>query len=282
MGHEEETLKGVAVEDRMSMLAEVLGFYSDSGITCTLNDELTSSHEGSQRKHEKTEGESMLADTQERILLKPDKLYWVDYATNISRACSTLQELKEAVCTFEGCDIKKSSMNTVFSDGNPRAKIMLIGEAPGSTEDREGRPFCGTSGLLLDKMFASIGLDRTSNIYISNTVFWRPPGNRRPTDFELDVCRPFVEKHIALVDPDIVIMVGGTACYSLLKTQDNISRLRGRFYEYTNDFLSRQTAAMVIFHPAYLLRQPMQKRLAWEDLKMLRAYIAEKSIQVTF
>ncbi|MFV9838802.1 MAG: uracil-DNA glycosylase family protein [Aaplasma endosymbiont of Hyalomma asiaticum] len=264
-----------------SELAEVLGFYHDSGVNCTLNDELGT--EGVvDSNHSKTGGLGIASVTQQGTQAKLDILHWVGYATQVASNCSTLQELKEAVCAFEGCEIKKSAMNTVFSDGNPNAKIMLIGEAPGGTEDREGRPFCGTSGMLLDKMFASINLARTSNIYISNTVFWRPPGNRKPTDFELDVCRPFVERHISLVDPDVVIMVGGTACYSILKTQDNISRLRGRFYNYTNDFLSRQITAMVIFHPAYLLRQPMQKRLAWEDLKMLRAYLTEKNIQTSF
>lgn len=279
------------VED-IKMFAEVLRFYHDSGVTHTLNDDLHPDDTLSPANFEKSSvvpDRAKTRESQEIVLNKTSNkkgssnanmLQWVEEARKAAANSANLAELRAAVCAFEGCEIKKAAVNTVFSDGNPKSKIMLIGEAPGSTEDREGIPFCGASGQLLDKMFAAINLNRSSNIYISNTVFWRPPGNRKPTDFELEVCRPFVERHISLVDPDVVVMVGSTACYSLLQTPDNISRLRGKFYEYTNSFLSRSITAMVIFHPAYLLRQPQQKRLAWEDLKMLRAYIETHKIQV--
>ncbi|MCM1002088.1 uracil-DNA glycosylase [Wolbachia pipientis] len=197
---------------------------------------------------------------------------WIIEARKLASKCSSVDELRSAVVSFEGCEIKKTATNTVFSDGNPNAKIMLVGEAPGGNEDLQGIPFCGASGMLLDKMLGAINLDRTK-VYISNTVFWRPPGNRKPTDLELDMCRPFVEKHIALVSPQILILVGGIACYSLLDNTKTISTLRGRFHTYTNQYLSHSITTAAIFHPAYLLRQPAQKRLAWEDLKKIRDYL---------
>ncbi|QJC27965.1 uracil-DNA glycosylase [Anaplasma platys] len=250
-------------------LAETLKFFHDSGATSILHDTLLDDSELPKISPAKDKARKRAANN-------AGILHWVTEASDTACKCENLEELCIAIRGFAGCEIKKTALNTVFSDGNPNSKIMLIGEAPGSTEDREGRPFCGTSGMLLDKMFAAINLYRTTNMYISNSVFWRPPGNRKPTDFEIDVCRPFVEKHIALVNPDIVVMVGSTACTSVLKSHDSISRLRGRFHEYTNCFLTRNITAMAIFHPAYLLRQPAQKRLAWEDLKMLRSYIQEK------
>lgn len=268
-----ETFNGNLSDLGSEELAETLKFFHDSGVTSILNDSLTENTEFAKPQNRKTKKHNKLS-------AEGGVLHWVTEASDAATRCITLQDLNAAVHDFEGCEIKKTALNTVFSDGNPNSKIMLIGEAPGSTEDREGRPFCGTSGMLLDKMFAAINLYRATNIYISNSVFWRPPGNRKPTDFELDVCRPFVEKHIALVNPDIVVMVGSTACTSVLKSQDSISRLRGRFHEYTNSFLSRTIIAMAIFHPAYLLRQPNQKRLAWEDLKMLRAHIQEQKIAI--
>ncbi|MDB1135683.1 uracil-DNA glycosylase family protein [Candidatus Anaplasma sp. TIGMIC] len=248
-------------------ISEVLKYCSDSGISCTLRDEL---HE--EDYHTQIAPKSSARADAARQHKVQYALDWVAQAHELASACTSLEELRRVVSYFEGCEIKNTATNTVFSDGNPAAKLMFIGEAPGNNEDKKGIPFCGASGLLLDKMLAAIGLDRTK-IYISNTVFWRPPGNRRPTDFELEVCRPFVEKHISLINPLVLVMVGGTACYSLLKTQDSISRIRGKFYEYSNSFLSNSITSMAIFHPAYLLRQPMQKRLAWEDLKMLKRHL---------
>ena len=189
----------------------------------------------------------------------------------------SIDELKKLVNNFSGCDLKKTSINTVFSDGNPDSKIMLIGEAPGEQEDLKGIPFCGRSGHLLDKMLGSISLDR-NKVYITNTIFWRPPGNRKPSKEEIEICRPFLENHIRIINPKIIIIVGGVAASLLLETNIAISKLRGKFYEYKNQYMDNAITATVIFHPAYLLRQPMQKVLAWEDLKLIKNFLDDQNI----
>ena len=193
-------------------------------------------------------------------------------AREMADACNTLAELEAAVRAFDGCAIKKTASKTVFSDGNPQAKIMVIGEAPGAQEDIQGIPFCGPSGALLDKMLAAIGLDRTS-VYISNTVFWRPPGNRQPTPEENSICLPFVEKHIALIAPKLLILSGGTATITLLRKDQSISRLRGKFYEYTNPYISTPVQTALTYHPSYLLRTPAHKKLARQDLLMMKEFL---------
>lgn len=190
-------------------------------------------------------------------------------------ACTTLAELEAAVRAFNGCALKKTASKTVFSDGNPAARVMIIGEAPGAQEDIQGIPFCGPSGELLDKMLASIGLDRTS-VYISNTTFWRPPGNRQPTPEETAISLPFVEKHIALVAPALLILSGGTATNAVLRKDQSISRLRGKFYEYTNPYISTPIQTVLTYHPSYLLRTPAQKRLAWQDMLLIQAHLAKQ------
>lgn len=165
-------------------------------------------------------------------------------------------------------------MNLVFGDGNPEAKVMLIGEAPGADEDRQGLPFVGASGQLLDKMLASIGLDR-SQVFISNTVFWRPPGNRTPNSGEIAVCLPFVERMIELIDPQVLITIGGPATHSLLAQQGSVSRLRGRWFSFETPRMSHPIDATAIYHPAYLLRTPAQKRQAWGDLLGIKAKLAQ-------
>lgn len=194
-------------------------------------------------------------------------------ARAIAERCTTLDELREAVKKFDGIGIKKTAMNTVFADGNPNASVMIIGEAPGAQEDRQGIPFCGPSGALLDKMFAAIGLSRQEHLYISNTVFWRPPGNRAPNTEELAICEPFVQKHVALIAPKILVFAGGVASTAMLKREQSVSRLRGKFYDYENPFLAKPLPCMVFFHPAYLLRSPAQKRLAWSDLLKIKAWL---------
>lgn len=193
-------------------------------------------------------------------------------ARELADKATNLEELEAAVRTFDGCAIKKTASKTVFSDGNPKARVMIIGEAPGAQEDRQGIPFCGPSGQLLDRMFAAIGLDRTS-LYISNTVFWRPPGNRQPSQEETAICLPFVEKHIALVSPDLLILSGGTATTTLLQKDTSISRLRGKFYEYSNPYLAKSVPTLLIYHPSYLLRQPSYKRLTWKDLQLVKEHL---------
>ncbi|MCB2081517.1 MAG: uracil-DNA glycosylase [Rickettsiales bacterium] len=194
-------------------------------------------------------------------------------AQKAANEANSLEELRNAVETFDGCLIKKTATNTVFADGVPEARVMVIGEAPGASEDEQGIPFCGASGKLLDAMFAAIGLSRQKNLYISNTLFWRPPGNRRPTPEELAMCRPFVEKHIALINPSILVLVGGTATASLLDPRTGITKLRGHEHHYHNEYLEQPIATFAIFHPSYLLRQPLQERLAWQDLLHISTYL---------
>jgi uracil-DNA glycosylase family 4 len=186
-------------------------------------------------------------------------------------ACASLDELRRLVEDSDCCELKKSATNTVFADGNSHADIMFIGEAPGASEDEQGIPFCGQSGKLLDNIIAAIGLIREKNAYITNTVFWRPPGNRKPTDDEIAICRPFVKKHIALVQPKLIIMVGSTAVESLLEINTAITKLRGVYFDYTNEYLGNKTIkATAIFHPSYLLRQPAHKKTMWFDILRIK------------
>jgi len=193
-------------------------------------------------------------------------------ARTLAGAAKTLDELRAALVAFDGCPLKQTAMNLVFADGNPQAKVMVIGEGPGAEEDRQGLPFVGASGQLLDRMLASIGLDRTT-VYITNVLFWRPPGNRTPTPSEIAACLPFVERHIELVDPDYLLFVGGISAKTLLGRREGILKLRGRWAHYQHVGLARPIPAMASLHPAYLLRQPAQKRLAWRDLLALKAAI---------
>ena len=195
-------------------------------------------------------------------------------AVHLAQAAQTLDQLRAALDGFDGCGLKKTAMNMVFGDGNPKARIMLIGEAPGADEDRQGVPFVGVSGKLLDKMLASIGLDR-DQVFISNTVFWRPPGNRTPSTQESAVCLPFIERMIEIIDPDVLITVGGAAAKTLLGRSESVGRLRGKWLEYATPGLPRPVAATVIFHPAYLLRSPTHKREAWLDLLAIRTRLDE-------
>ncbi len=200
-------------------------------------------------------------------------------ARTMADEANNLKELHDAVKNFESCELKKFANNTVFADGISDAKILLVGEAPGIAEDAQGIPFCGESGKLLDKMLIAIGVNRKKNAYITNTVFWRPPANRRPTNKEIDICKPFVEKHIALIQPQIIILIGGTATTSLLGTSEGISHIRQQNYSYTNQYLKKPIYTTAIFHPAYLLRQPTQKKTTWFDLLKIKAYI-EKNIGI--
>lgn len=193
---------------------------------------------------------------------------FISSSRKIANGISDFTELCNAIQTFDGCEIKKTAINTVIYDGQLDAKIMAIGEAPGASEDEQGIPFCGQSGKLLDKVFQSIGLSRKQNLFITNTIFWRPPGNRRPTPEEIDNCRPFLEKMIALLQPYLIIMVGNTAVESLLGLKSiPMHAIREQEHRYTNSYLAGQNIeAVAIFHPSYLLRQPAQKKLMWFDV----------------
>ena len=181
-----------------------------------------------------------------------------DDARALAAGCADLDALRAALEGFEGSALKATATRLVFADGNPRAPLMLVGEAPGVEEDREGRPFVGPSGQLLDRILAAIGLDRTG-VYIANVLPWRPPGNRKPTPAESSLHLPFLERQIELVAPRILVLLGGTPSTSLLSTNEGITRLRGRWQEW------RGIPALPTFHPAYLMRQPAAKREAWRD-----------------
>ena len=178
-----------------------------------------------------------------------------------------LERLKKSILNIKNCSLKNSATNMVFSDGNPKSKVMLIGEAPGSNEDQEGLPFVGRAGALLDKMLASINLDR-KNVYISNIINYRPPENRRPTEEEVNRYLPFVKKHIEIIDPKILVLLGSTAMNALIGNDTVISKTRGQWIK--KKFGQCKTSVIVTFHPAFLMRQPTQKKLAWVDLKMIR------------
>ncbi len=183
-----------------------------------------------------------------------------------ARSATSLADLRAIVADFDGCALRGTATNLVFGDGVPNARVVLIGEAPGAEEDRRGLPFVGASGRLLDRMLASINLDRQSNVFISNTVFWRPPGNRQPTSWEIAVCQPFLERIIELVQPRLLVALGGPAATTLVGLTESVGRLRGRWFAYTSPSLNAPIPLRVLFHPAYLLRSPSQKRLAWHDL----------------
>ena len=179
----------------------------------------------------------------------------------------SLKFLKKSITDLKNCDLKKKAKNIVFGDGNPKSNIMLVGEAPGANEDEEGLPFVGRAGILLDKMLASINLNR-EKVYISNIVNYRPPENRRPTNEEIDRYLPFIKKHIQIINPKILILLGSTAMNALVGKDAVISKMRGRWIE--KKFGNCKTSVIITFHPAFLMRQPAQKKMSWIDLKMIR------------
>ena len=178
-----------------------------------------------------------------------------------------LERLKKSIGAIKNCSLKSSATNIVFCDGNPKSKIMLVGEAPGSNEDQEGLPFVGRAGALLDKMLASINLNR-KNVYISNIINYRPPENRRPTVEEMNRYMPFIKKHIEIINPKILVLLGSTAMNALIGNDIVISKARGKWID--KEFGSCKTSVIITFHPAFLMRQPAQKKMAWIDLKMIR------------
>ena len=196
----------------------------------------------------------------------------VDSAFSLARRAASLEDLRAALARFDACPLSKTATSLVFGDGSPQARIVLVGEAPGEEEDRQGKPFVGPSGRLLDRMLASIALDRTK-VFITNTVFWRPPGNRSPTSTEVATCMPFLERIIEIIDPAVVIALGGPAAGALLGQSESVGRLRGRWFTFQTAQMPRPVPATAIYHPAYLLRSPAQKRLAWRDLLAIRSKI---------
>jgi len=185
-------------------------------------------------------------------------------AEQLAASCATLPDLNKAIKGFDGCSLKKTAANTVFSDGNPDSQIMVIGEAPGVDEDRQGKPFAGDSGQLLDRMLKAIDLDRSTDFYVTNILPWRPPGNRKPTTEEITICMPFLTRHIELFNPKLIILLGGVAANSLLKSALGITRLRGKWIDY--DLSGKSIPVRPLFHPDYLLKQPKAKGDTWRDL----------------
>ncbi len=184
-----------------------------------------------------------------------------------SDKAENLERLKKSIQKIKNCSLKNNATNMVFSDGNPKSKIMLIGEAPGANEDQEGLPFVGRAGSLLDKMLSAIDLDR-KKVYISNIINYRPPDNRRPTDEEIKRYLPFITKHIEIINPKILVLLGSTAMNALISNDSVISKMRGKWIE--KKFGNCKTSVIITFHPAFLMRQPAQKKMAWIDLKMIR------------
>lgn len=190
-------------------------------------------------------------------------------AREAAAAAGSLDALRDALAAFEGCALKRTAKNLVFARGDPAAAVMFIGEAPGADEDREGLPFVGVSGKLLDRMISFIGLDETS-VYVTNIIFWRPPGNRSPTDAETAACMPFVRRHIALVRPRVIVTLGRPAMNTVLGINERITRARGKWFDYDVEDGGPLIPALPTFHPAYLLRNPSQKRESWMDLLTLK------------
>jgi uracil-DNA glycosylase len=188
-------------------------------------------------------------------------------AREAAKAAASLDELRGILHRFEGCALRMTATQLVFADGNPQARVMFVGEAPGREEDIQGLPFVGRSGQLLDRMMASIGLDRKS-AYVANIVPWRPPGNRTPTPQESAICLPFIRRQIELADPDVLVCLGGPSAQTLLNLKDGILKARGRWFGYQTG--TREIRALATLHPAYLLRQPLQKRLAWRDFLAIK------------
>jgi uracil-DNA glycosylase family 4 len=212
------------------------------------------------------------------LLLKTAQV--VEEANKLSQGIKTLEELRLAIESFQGSDLKKMATNLVFGDGNPKANIMIIGEAPGAEEDEQGLPFVGRSGQLLETMFATIGLSRKTDLYITNIIPYRPPGNRTPTAPEMSMFRPFILKHIELISPDFVILVGATSLKAIMNKDIQIATSHGNWLDL--EIGGKKIQAMPIYHPAYVLRSPLQKRVVWQDLLKMQEKISQSQAGLKF
>jgi DNA polymerase len=259
--------------------SQLLAFYLEAGVDCALSEEpvnrLAEDIAVEERPAPPPRPAPFRSANPTPALLPAESVPAPDAAIasarEIAPRAATLDELRELVERFDGCALKATATRLVFADGNPQARIMFVGEAPGRDEDLEGRPFVGRSGKLLDLMMAAIGLDRTS-AYIANIIPWRPPGNRDPSPQETQICLPFIRRQIELVDPDVVVCLGKPSSQAVLDLKDGIMKTRGRWFDYHTG--KRKIRAMATFHPAYLLRQPIYKRLAWQDLRAVRKALA--------
>ena len=256
---------------------QLLAFYLEAGVDCALVEEPANrlaEPENVPTPREAAPVEAARGVTAPPVVRSPAAPppdVAVVSARETARTAPTLEALRELMDKFEGCALKHTATRLVFADGNPKARIMFVGEAPGRDEDLEGLPFVGRSGKLLDRMIGAIGLSR-SNAYIANVIPWRPPGNRTPTPQETQICLPFIQRQIELVDPDLLVTLGNPSTQTLLGTREGIMRTRGRWFDY--DTGTRVIRALPTFHPAYLLRSPAYKRLAWQDLRTIAKTLA--------
>ncbi len=252
---------------------DLLAFYLEAGVDCALLDEPPNRLLDAElaapppaRPSAAVRAPAPVPATVDRAPAAPAPDIAAASAREAARSAPTLEALRALLDRFDGCALKQTATRLVFADGNPQARIMFVGEAPGRDEDLEGVPFIGRSGKLLDRMIAAIGLDRSS-AYIANVIPWRPPGNRDPSPQETQICLPFIKRQIELVDPDVLVCLGKPSSQAILDLKDGIMRTRGRWHHY--DTGRRTIRAMATFHPAYLLRQPIHKRLAWQDLRAI-------------
>jgi len=269
----------VMTPERAPTARELLAFYLEAGVDCALSDEPVNWLSEDAAAAEQPPAKPVqfrtanVAPPPQRILAEPapppDAA--IASAREIAPTAASLQELRTLLEGFDGCALKSTATRLVFGDGNPQARIMFVGEAPGRDEDLEGLPFVGRSGKLLDLMMASIGLDRTS-AYIANIIPWRPPGNRDPSPQETQICLPFIRRQIELVNPDVLVCLGKPSSQAVLEVKDGIVKSRGKWIEYNTG--TRKIRAMATFHPAYLLRQPIYKRLTWQDLRAVKRALA--------
>ena len=256
-------------------MAELLKWYLDSGVDCFLDNTPRNrlvDRPVSQSLSPTTGAAKGINEIKNKVyspeLISREASFQT--AQRTANDSTTLDELKAAISKFEGCPLKSTAKNLVFGSGPENPCLMIIGEAPGAEEDRQGLPFVGRAGQLLDKMLNAIDLTRDL-VYITNILPWRPPGNRPPTDTEISSCLPFIKRQILLVRPKILILVGGTSAKTLLGTTDGIMRLRGKWTEYASEELASPITARALLHPAFLLRQPEQKRETWLDLLEIKA-----------
>jgi DNA polymerase len=259
------------IPDRTDAARDLLAFYSEFGVDAVLNEEPTDRFAATEtpviarKVAVATAGIEMASAGHPAAPPAPDEATMA--ARDAAKRVATLDELRAVLDRFEGCALKATATQLVFADGNPQARLMFVGEAPGRDEDIEGLPFVGRSGKLLDRMLAAIGLDRTS-VYIANIVPWRPPGNRTPTPQESQICLPFISRQIELADPDILVCLGGPSAQTLLGIKEGITKTRGRWFTFNTG--KREIRAMPTFHPAFLLRSPLQKRFAWRDFLAIK------------
>jgi uracil-DNA glycosylase family 4 len=249
---------------------QLLAFYLEAGVDCALTDEpvnrlsdpdvAPAPRQAALPEPVRTVPTAIPAPRGE---MAPAPEAAIASAREAARTAPSLEALRALLETFDGCALKFTATRLVFADGNPQARIMFVGEAPGREEDLEGLPFVGRSGKLLDRMIAAIGLDRNS-AYIANVIPWRPPGNRTPTPQETQICLPFIQRQIELVNPDVLVTLGNPSTQTLLSTREGIMKTRGKWFDY--DTGTRVIRALATFHPAYLLRSPSYKRMAWQDL----------------